>query len=189
MNLLESGTLRIPGSSTKEESLIAVPIDSAVDEKYYPRVTGYESLVDALDAINVDSSFSFRTILAESNGISNYHGSADQNTTILNKLQTGRLIIPDISTERKNFVVNTLSNTIESADYSSDVLEVVMKAVLRTEPRRSSECVAKVTPGERLIPCQKPLKNHSKSHEKASGVIFSTDHALFPLAFVVTALA
>lgn len=49
------------------------------------------SIVDALNQIDVDSSFDYRSKLAVVNGISNYVGSAEQNTTLLNLLKNGNL--------------------------------------------------------------------------------------------------
>ena len=51
---------------------------------------GY-SIVDALNQIGVDSSYSYRCKLAEANGINNYHGTAEQNTQMLNLLKQGKL--------------------------------------------------------------------------------------------------
>lgn len=50
------------------------------------------SIVDALNQINVDSSFEYRKQLALVNKIDNYVGSAIQNTYMLNKLRQGLLI-------------------------------------------------------------------------------------------------
>lgn len=50
------------------------------------------SLVDALNEIKVDSSFNYRTKLANVNGINNYTGSSEQNIILLNKLKQGILI-------------------------------------------------------------------------------------------------
>lgn len=54
---------------------------------------GYKgtSIVDALNQISVDSSYSYRSKLAKANGINNYTGTASQNTQLLNLLKTGRL--------------------------------------------------------------------------------------------------
>lgn len=50
------------------------------------------SLVDALNEIKVDSSYSYRSKLATKNNISNYKGTSEQNTTMLNLLKKGKLI-------------------------------------------------------------------------------------------------
>lgn len=54
-------------------------------------VSGYQgnSIVDYLNSIGQDSSFANRSKLALQQGISNYTGTASQNTTLLNKLRNG----------------------------------------------------------------------------------------------------
>lgn len=49
------------------------------------------SIVDGLKGIGVDSSYQYRTRLAEVNNISDYRGSAEQNTRMLELLKNGRL--------------------------------------------------------------------------------------------------
>lgn len=51
------------------------------------------SLVDGLKSIGVDSSFSNRTKIANLNGISNYSGTPEQNTYLLNLLKQGKLVL------------------------------------------------------------------------------------------------
>ena len=55
---------------------------------------GYKgvSIVDALNQIGVDSSYNYRSKLAKVNGISDYRGTAEQNTKLLNLLKQGKLI-------------------------------------------------------------------------------------------------
>ena len=55
-----------------------------------PTYTG-NSIVDGLNGIGVDSSFTYRARLAEVNGISNYRGTAEQNIQMLNMLKKGTL--------------------------------------------------------------------------------------------------
>lgn len=50
------------------------------------------SIVDALKGINIDSSYAYRSKLAIANNISNYQGTAEQNTYMLNLLKNGKLI-------------------------------------------------------------------------------------------------
>ena len=50
------------------------------------------SIVDGLNQINVDSSYNYRSKLAKVNNISNYRGTAEQNTHLLNLLKQGKLI-------------------------------------------------------------------------------------------------
>lgn len=56
--------------------------------------TNYQgvSIVDALNEISIDSSYDYRSRLANINNISNYSGTADQNTKLLQLLKEGRLI-------------------------------------------------------------------------------------------------
>lgn len=49
------------------------------------------SIVDALNQIGVDSSFSNRSKLAQNNSITNYRGTAEQNTKMLEMLKNGTL--------------------------------------------------------------------------------------------------
>ena len=66
---------------------------SAASVTYYPKYTGSSgSIVDGLRAVGVDSSYSNRSKIAALNGISNYSGTASQNTQMLNLLKQGKLI-------------------------------------------------------------------------------------------------
>ena len=72
-----------------------VQAQSTSKKPYYKRYTGNSnSIVDALKAINVDSSFSYRKKIAKANGISAYLGTPTQNTKLLVKLKAGTLIKP-----------------------------------------------------------------------------------------------
>ena len=73
-------------------------VQARVNEILAPKVTylsnpSYNgvSIVDALNQIEVDSSYGYRARLAEVNDISNYRGSAEQNTKLLNLLKKGTL--------------------------------------------------------------------------------------------------
>jgi hypothetical protein len=62
---------------------------------YFPRYTGNStSIVDALNALGIDSSFAHRQRIAAANGIPNFTGTAAQNTTLLNLLRSGTLRRP-----------------------------------------------------------------------------------------------
>ena len=64
--------------------------------KYFPACDSSETgIAAALESIGVDSSKSYRTVIAEANGIENYTGTAEQNTTMLNLLKQGLLINPE----------------------------------------------------------------------------------------------
>ena len=78
LNLLKQGKLKKPGSGTIDE--------------FYPKCgSQYNSIVDALNSIGVDSSFANRKKIAAANSISNYSGTAAQNTQMLNLLKQGKL--------------------------------------------------------------------------------------------------
>ena len=64
-----------------------------VDDNRYLYNSSYNgvSIVDALNEIGVDSSYSYRSKLASLNGIDNYKGSANDNTLLLDLLKRGRL--------------------------------------------------------------------------------------------------
>lgn len=49
------------------------------------------SIIDALKGVGVDSSFSYRSKLAQINGIANYKGTAEQNIKMLEMLKKGTL--------------------------------------------------------------------------------------------------
>lgn len=59
---------------------------------YYPRYTGTSgSIVAALNAVGVNSSYATRKLIAIENGITGYVGSAKQNTQMLQFLKSGKL--------------------------------------------------------------------------------------------------
>lgn len=68
--------------------------DSIISDTKYLINKDYNgnSIVDALNQINVDSSFDYRAKLANLNGINNYMGTVVQNVIMLNKLKEGSLI-------------------------------------------------------------------------------------------------
>ena len=81
LNLLKAGSLRKPGSTTTVQ--------------YFPKCgSQYNSIVDALVSIGVDSSYSYRSKIAAANGISGYSGTPAQNTNMLNLLKAGNLKKP-----------------------------------------------------------------------------------------------
>ena len=71
---------------------------------YYPACSSNQtSIVNALNSIGVDSSFSFRKQIAAANNISNYSGSASQNTQMLNLLKSGKLLRPGTAASTVNY--------------------------------------------------------------------------------------
>lgn len=79
-------------------------VKTSAGVSYYPKTpyTGV-SLVEGLKAIGVDSSLTTRKKIAEVNGISNYKGSAEHNTKLLNLLKAGKLIKSSAATVKKHF--------------------------------------------------------------------------------------
>ena len=74
-------------------TILFISFTSILSIEYYPACSSsYLSLVEALKSIGVDSSYNNRKSIATLNGISNYSGTADQNTQLLNLLKKGRLI-------------------------------------------------------------------------------------------------
>lgn len=62
---------------------------------YLPKYTGKSnSLVDALKALKVDSSFTYRKKIANKNGIKAYIGTASQNIKLLTLLKQGKAVKP-----------------------------------------------------------------------------------------------
>lgn len=66
--------------------------DVAVE--YFPIVTGYSSIVEALELIGVDSSKAYRKQIWNANFTGTYLYTATQNLQMLNKLAEGNLIKP-----------------------------------------------------------------------------------------------
>jgi hypothetical protein len=60
---------------------------------YYPMCDKkFNSIVDALQSIGVDSSFANRKQIAAKNNVRNYIGTAQQNNQMLAKLKAGKLL-------------------------------------------------------------------------------------------------
>lgn len=63
--------------------------------EYYPKYSGNtESIVVALESLEIDSSYVFRTKIYNANFSDNYKGSGKQNTDMLLRLKGGTLIKP-----------------------------------------------------------------------------------------------
>jgi hypothetical protein len=69
---------------------------SGVSNRFFPKYTGTSnSIVDGLKAVGCsDTSFTYRKKIAVANNISDYTGTPEQNTNMLNKLKAGNLIKP-----------------------------------------------------------------------------------------------
>ncbi len=70
-------------------------IKTTTATSYFKKYTGKStSLVDALVAVGANSDFAYRKKIAAKNSISNYKGTAEQNTKMLALLKKGKLIKP-----------------------------------------------------------------------------------------------
>lgn len=77
----------------KYEAEAEPEMDSVFKAEYYPQYTGTSnSIVDALKALGIDSSFANRKTIAEKNGISGYTGKASENEKLLTLFKQGNLI-------------------------------------------------------------------------------------------------
>ncbi|MGN0502559.1 MAG: hypothetical protein ACI4HN_06510, partial [Ruminococcus sp.] len=63
--------------------------------KYFPACdSSYTTISTALASIGVDNSYAYRKEIAAVNDITDYSGTAEQNTQMLNLLKQGKLIVP-----------------------------------------------------------------------------------------------
>lgn len=85
LNLAKQGKLKKAGSSSSSSS--------SSSASYYKKFSG-TSIVDGLKSIGVDSSMASRKRIAKANGISNYEGTASQNTKLLSLAKQGKLKKP-----------------------------------------------------------------------------------------------
>ena len=69
-------------------------ITSGASSVAYFKAFNSASIVSGLNSIGVDSSFSYRTKIANANGIANYKGTASQNTQLCDLARKGKLIKP-----------------------------------------------------------------------------------------------
>ena len=89
------------------------------------------SLVDYLNSIGVDSRFKNRAKLAKQNGISNYSGTASQNTQLLNKLRGGGKAKagPAKSSPKKSTPLPNATYYVKSPLYSGSGVRAVQEAL------------------------------------------------------------
>ena len=109
--------------------------DGDVGASYYPKPNYIgTSLVGALDAIGVDSSFDNREKIAKANGIIDYAGTADQNNKMLSLLMSGRLIRPASAGEDGSGDSGTGSSGIDG------VPNLKVREILPPESKYSIKC-------------------------------------------------
>ncbi len=87
---------------------------------YYAKcASSHTSIVTALNSIGVDSSKANRTSIAKLNGITNYTGTAEQNTKMLSLLKSGKLIKSKTTTTSSVKYYNTYDTIASVPDRSS----------------------------------------------------------------------
>ena len=94
-NTTISELIRLNNITNKNLIYVGQRLKIKTNNNYFNRYTGSSlSIVDVLKSINIDSSFAYRTKIANINGIKNYIGTNVQNITLLNLLKEGKLIKP-----------------------------------------------------------------------------------------------
>lgn len=84
-----------PEIAALDAKFLGVASTTQTTSAYYPKFTGVSnSIVVALQALKIDSNFNYRKKIAGANGISNYTGTAAQNTKMLDLLKQGKLVKP-----------------------------------------------------------------------------------------------
>lgn len=70
-------------------------LGTAKKVSYFPKCEkATVSIVTALQSLGIGTNFAYRKVIAEANGITNYRGTAVQNTKLLYLLKNGKLIKP-----------------------------------------------------------------------------------------------
>ncbi len=88
LKLLKQGKIKVNDSGNTNTSSNT----NSSNTSYLKANYNGSSIVDALKSIGINSSYSYRSKLAAVNGISNYRGTPEQNTLMLNLLKQGKLI-------------------------------------------------------------------------------------------------
>lgn len=134
MERLRNGCLLRPdtGSTARSE-----------DGEYFPAYKASDSIVDSLNALGYPSSFEYRTLIAEANGVSQYCGSSDQNQYMVSELRRGTLKIPGSSSNSA-----TLIGAVPISAQQTEVMDVVDDAPLRVKAKGSSESYIVLTQGD-----------------------------------------
>lgn len=71
-------------------------VTTEITTKYYPACTSsYTSLIPAMASIGVNLTWELQCEIAELNGITDFSGMVEQNTTLLNLLKSGKLLNPN----------------------------------------------------------------------------------------------
>ena len=117
----------------------------AVEYGTYPKYTGKSgSIVDVLNAMNVDSSFNNRKAIASVNGFANYSGKASENTSLVQLAKKGKLVNPNSQ--------NSL--TLIGNDKIS-YYDTAVNTTLRAEPYEASSVIVSVPKNSTVMVLEK----------------------------------
>lgn len=90
-----SKTIKLPNSEGDNSNNNAGSTNNSNSTAYFPAYTGTSnSIITALNAIGVNSSYSYREKIAQANGITGYRGTAQQNLNMVALLKKGLLVKP-----------------------------------------------------------------------------------------------
>lgn len=154
VNLLKQGQLLNPDG-------IPSPASNS-SAGYFARYTGSSnSIVNALRAIGVDSSFGYRSKIAAANSITGYRGTAAQNTQMVNLLKQGRLNNPDAKPYQ-----------IESSSSAITYYDAAVNTTLRSSPYEASSKVCSVAKGTTVMVSAVVKNSYGNTWYKA--VIYSS---------------
>lgn len=101
------------------------------------------SIVDYLNSIGQDSSYSARSALASQYGITNYTGSADQNLALLSKLKNNSGSTPAVQEVKTlkdaNNVINNQQNIQQNTLLTNALTELQKRLTTNTTPKTTSD--------------------------------------------------
>ena len=117
LNLLKAGKLINPDGSGQTEATETTSSGGTIrpTTKYFPACdSSFTTLAAGFASVGIDySSLSYRTIIAQVNGISDYKGTTDQNGYLLALLKQGLLVNPDYNSDADNTEPSeTVSNMV-----------------------------------------------------------------------------
>ena len=149
VNLLKQGKLINPNGKAAQSTTNGSNI-------YFKRYTGSSgSIVSALNAIGVNSSYNYRCKIAAANNIAGYRGSASQNTQMLNLLKNGKLKQPEASAS---------SN---ATSVSITYYETTVKTTLKSEPYEASSSVVSIPKNSTIMVSQNVTNKYGNLWYKA----------------------
>lgn len=170
LQLLKSGQLVQSGYSSDNCDSAITNVTTENNDKYFPVYSGSsESLVDALNELQINSSYSYRSKIAICNGINNYCGSASQNTFMLDSLKCGTLMNPDYSSANASSYASQIHmhsddlSIKENYGYEDQIYIVSRDRIsVRTKPYVTGEKIASLEKGTPIL--GKGLYTNSKGH-------------------------